>query len=160
MSILRIMVSFLSEMTSFILISILSQRKILWLTSFWQEIDVAQGSFFGFWCHFTFEAWFPLAFMMSKQAFMTSLILTGDVISIKMLSLFIYGHKKTKLQRLQQPSELHFLWIFGCKDVFAWVSTWENIFSTGENSKGIQLGRIRVGFSKHWFCGNRIGYRY
>ena len=46
--------------------------------------------------------------MMSKKAFMTSLILTGGVISTKMLSLFIYGHKKTKLQRLQQPLELHF----------------------------------------------------
>lgn len=32
--------------------------------------------------------------MMSKKAFMTSLILTGGVISTKMLSLFIYGHKK------------------------------------------------------------------
>ena len=80
---------------------------------------------------------------------MTSLILTGGVISIKMLSLFIYGHKKTKLQRLQLPSELRFLRIFGCNDVFAWFSTYENIFSTGENSKGFQLGRMRVGFSKH-----------
>ena len=87
--------------------------------------------------------------MMSKKAFMTSLILTGGIISIKMLSLFIYGHKKTKLQRLQLPSELRFLRIFGCKDVFAWVSTWENIFSTGENCKGMGLGRIGVGFSKH-----------
>ena len=87
--------------------------------------------------------------MMSKQAFMTSLILTGGVISTKMLSLFIYGHKKTKLQRLQLPSELRFLRIFGCNDVFAWVSTCENIFSTGESCKGIQLARIRVGFSKH-----------
>ena len=32
--------------------------------------------------------------MMSKKAFMTSLILTGGIISIKMLSIFIYGHKK------------------------------------------------------------------
>jgi hypothetical protein len=31
---------------------------------------------------------------MSKQDFMTSLIFTGGVISIKMLSLFICGHKK------------------------------------------------------------------
>ena len=37
--------------------------------------------------------------MMSKQAFMTSHILTGGVVSIKMLSLFIYGYKKTKRQR-------------------------------------------------------------
>lgn len=87
--------------------------------------------------------------MMSKQAFMTSHILTGGVVSIKMLSLFIYGYKKTKRQRLQQPLELHILWIFGCNDVFAWVSTCENIFSTGENGKGIQLERMRVGFSKH-----------
>ena len=87
--------------------------------------------------------------MMSKQAFMTSLILTGDVISIKMLSLFIYGHKKTKLQRLQQPLELRFFGIFGCNDVFAWVSTCENIISTGESCKGIQPKRMRVGFSKH-----------
>ena len=87
--------------------------------------------------------------MMSKQDFMTSLILMGGVISIKMLSLFIYGHKKTKLQRLQQPSELCFLWIYGCNVVFAWVSTCENIFSTGENSKGIQLRRNGVDFSKH-----------
>ena len=32
--------------------------------------------------------------MMSKQAFMMSLILMGGVISIKMLALFLYGHKK------------------------------------------------------------------
>ncbi len=87
--------------------------------------------------------------MMSKQTFMTSLILTVGVISIKMLSLFIYGHKKTKLQRLQQPLELRFLRIFGCNDVCAWVSTCANIFSTGENCKGMGLGRIGVGFSKH-----------
>ena len=87
--------------------------------------------------------------MMSKKAFMTSLILTGGVISTKMLSLFIYGHKKTKLQRLQLPSELRFLLIFGCKDVFAWFSTWENIFSTGEKCMGIQLRRITLDFSKH-----------
>ena len=42
-----------------------------------------------------------------------------------------------------------FLWIFGCNDVFAWFSTCENIFSTGENGNGIQLERMGVGFSKH-----------
>lgn len=87
--------------------------------------------------------------MMSKQAFMTSHILTGGVVSIKMLSLFIYGYKKTKRQRLQQPLELHILWIFYCNDVFAWDSTCENIFSTKENENGFQLGRITLDFSKH-----------
>ena len=46
--------------------------------------------------------------MMSKKAFMTSLILTGGVISIKMLSLFIYGHKKRSSEGCKQPSELLF----------------------------------------------------
>ena len=34
------------------------------------------------------------------QGLIGGAILTGGVISIKMLSFFIYGHKKTKLQRL------------------------------------------------------------
>ena len=80
---------------------------------------------------------------------MTSHILRSGVISIKMLSLFIYGHKKKKLQRLQQPSELRFLRIFGCNGVFACVSTCADSFSTGENRKCIQLGRIREDCSKH-----------
>ena len=80
---------------------------------------------------------------------MTSLILTCGVISTKMLSLFIYGHKKTKLQRLQQSSELRFLCIFGCNVVFAWFSTYESVFSTRENCMGIQPKRMMVGFSKH-----------
>ena len=83
-------------------------------------------------CHFSDfdvilrEAWFPPAFMMSKQAFMTSLILSGSVISTKMMSFFIYGHKKTKLQRLQQPSEFRF-----CG--YSVVKTY---------LRGFQLGRI------------------
>ena len=40
------------------------------------------------------EALFPTAFMMSKQAFMMSLILSGGVISIQKLSPFIYRQKK------------------------------------------------------------------
>lgn len=98
------------EMTSLILISILSQRKILRLTPFWQGIDIAQVSFLWFWCHFTFEVWFLPAFLMSKQAFMTSLILTGGVISIKMLSLFIYGHKKRSSKGCNCLQSFDFCW--------------------------------------------------
>ena len=44
---------------------------------------------------------------MSKQTFMTLLILSGGIISTKMLSLFIYGHIETKLRGLHNS-----LWSF------------------------------------------------
>ena len=51
MSIFRIMVSFLSEMTSLILVSIIYQFRFLHLTSVWHKIDVTEVSFLWFWCH-------------------------------------------------------------------------------------------------------------
>ena len=86
--------------------------------------------------------------MMSKQAFMTSLILRDGVISIKMLSFFYMGIKN-EAPKTATAFRASFFRILGCNDVFAWVSTFENVFSTGENCKGFQLGRMRVGFSKH-----------
>ena len=127
--------SYSLEMTFLILISIIYQFWFLHLTSFWHKIDVAEVSFLWFWCH---------------------LPISVDVIIMKMPSLSLSRHKKTKPQRLQLPSELRFLWIFGCNDVFAWVSTWVNILSIRENRKDIQLGRITLDFSKHWFCGDKI----
>lgn len=86
--------------------------------------------------------------MMSKQAFMASLILTGGVISTKMLSLLYMGIKN-EAPKTATAFRASFLWIFGCNDVFALFSTYENIFSTGENCKGIQLERITLDCSKH-----------
>ena len=61
----------------------------------------------------------------------------------------IYMGIKNEAPKAVTAFRASFLRKFGCNDVFAWISTWENIFSTGENRKGIQLERMRVGFSKH-----------
>ena len=60
--------------------------------------------------------------MMSNKAFMTSLILTGGVISIKMLSLLYMGIKN-EAPKAATAFRASFLRIFGCKDVFVWFST-------------------------------------
>ena len=65
--------SFLIEMTSFILISIIYQFRFLHLTSIWHKIDVTEVSFLELCCHFPMNA---------------------DVIIMKMLSLSLLRHKK------------------------------------------------------------------
>lgn len=108
------------------------------LTSVWHKIDVIEVSFLWFWCH---------------------LPMITDVIIMKMLSLSLLGHKKWSSKGFISLWNFFLCGYSVCIDVFAWVSTWENIFSTCENRNGFQLGRITLDFSKHWFCGNKIGYK-
>lgn len=49
---------------------------------------------------------------------------------------------KKKSQRLQQPSVLRFLRIFGCNDLFAWVSTCEIIFQPVRIARVFNSGEL------------------